>query len=137
MSSLSSQSRDKLKKVSTPTLTAALFKRGLRHQWIQDVHLINPSATPMVGIAFTLRYMPAREDLNPIEVFRDRNHPQRVAIEQCPPGAVLARGDGRRLSRYPGAAKASVSRLSQPCGRSHESHLAPGHRHQWPDRLRR
>jgi regulator of RNase E activity RraA len=73
MSSLSPQARDKLKKVSTATLTTALFKRGLRRQWIQDVHLINPAATHMVGIAFTLRYMPAREDLNAIEVFRDRN----------------------------------------------------------------
>src|SRR5437660_783231 len=89
MSELRPQTRDKLKKVATPTLMTALYKRGLRNQWIQDVHLINPAATPMVGTAFTLRYMPAREDLNPIEVFRDRNHPQRVAIEQCPPGAVL------------------------------------------------
>ena len=39
----------------------------------------------MVGEAFTLRYMPAREDLNTIEVFRDRAHPQRKAIEDCPP----------------------------------------------------
>ena len=63
MPELSPQTRDKLKKVATPTLMTALFKRGLRNQWIQDVHLINPAATPMVGIAFTLRYMPAREDL--------------------------------------------------------------------------
>src|SRR5437764_14602096 len=102
MSSLSSQTRDKLKRLSTATLTTALYRRGLRHQWIQDVHLINPEATPMVGIAFTLRYMPAREDLNKLEVFRDRNHPQRQAIEQCPPGAVLMI-DSRR---DPGAASA-------------------------------
>ena len=43
----------------------------------------------MVGEAFTLRYIPAREDLNPISVFRDPKHPQRVAVEQCPKGAVL------------------------------------------------
>ena len=36
----------------------------------------------MVGPAFTLRYMPAREDLNKLEVFRDRGHPQRKAIEE-------------------------------------------------------
>jgi hypothetical protein len=55
MSNLSPQTREKLKKVATPTLTTVLYKRGLRKQWIQDVHLINPAATPMVGIAFTLR----------------------------------------------------------------------------------
>ena len=101
MSKLSHETREKLKKVATPTLMTALYRRGLRNQWIQDVHLINPAATPMVGIAFTLRYMPAREDLNPIEVFRDRNHPQRVAVEQCPPGAVLiidSRKDPRAAS---------------------------------------
>jgi hypothetical protein len=90
MPELSAQTRDKLKKVATPTLMTALYRRGLRNQWIQDVHLINPAATPMVGIAFTLRYMPARGDLNKLEVFRDRNHPQRAAVEQCPPGGVLA-----------------------------------------------
>ena len=42
----------------------ALFKRGLRHQWVQDVRRINAAAVPMVGEAFTLRYIPAREDLN-------------------------------------------------------------------------
>ena len=55
MPELSPQTRDKLKKVATPTLMTALYRRGLRNQWIQDVHLINPAATPMVGIAFTLR----------------------------------------------------------------------------------
>src|SRR2546421_9472150 len=52
MPELSPQTRDKLKKVATPTLMTALYRRGLRNQWIQDA---NPAATPMVGIAFTLR----------------------------------------------------------------------------------
>src|SRR3712207_7034641 len=41
------------------------------------------------GEAFTLRYIPAREDLTPISVFDDRGHPQRKAVEECPEGAVL------------------------------------------------
>ena len=82
---------------------------GLRNQWIQDVHLINPAATPMVGIAFTL-HMPAREDLNKLEVFRDRNHPQRVAVEQCPPGAVLVI-DSRKDARAASAGSILISRL--------------------------
>jgi regulator of RNase E activity RraA len=110
MSTLRPETRDKLKTIATPTLMTALYKRGLRNQWIQDVHLINPAATPMVGIAFTLRYMPAREDLNPIEVFRDRNHPQRVAIEQCPPGGVLVI-DSRKDPRAASAGSILISRL--------------------------
>jgi len=107
---LSAETRDKLRKVATPTLMTALYRRGLRNQWIQDVHLINPEAAPMVGTAFTLRYIPAREDLNKLDVFRDRNHPQRQAIEQCPPGAVLVI-DSRKDARAASAGSILISRL--------------------------
>ena len=110
MSNLKPETREKLKKVATPTLMTALYKRGLRQQWIQDVRCINPAAGPMVGEAFTLRYMPAREDLNPIEAFRDRNHPQRVAVEQCPPGAVMVI-DSRKDPRAASAGSILISRL--------------------------
>jgi len=80
---------EQLRGVSTATLATALFKRGLRNQMIQGVHALAPMQKNMVGIAFTLRYIPAREDLNPISVFGDAEHPQRKAIESCPSGAVL------------------------------------------------
>lgn len=102
--------RDKLKTVSTATLTTALFKRGLRQQWIQNVVRINPAAGPMVGEAFTLRYMPAREDLNPLSVFQNRDHPQRKAVEECPPGAVLVI-DSRKDARAASAGGILISRL--------------------------
>jgi regulator of RNase E activity RraA len=102
--------REKLMKVSTATLCTALFKRGLRNQFIQDVHPLDPSLPNMVGEAFTLRYMPAREDLNPITVFNDRNHPQRQAVEQCPVGAVLLM-DSRKDARAASAGGILVSRL--------------------------
>ena len=88
----------------------ALFKRGLRNQFIQDVRSLNASLPNMVGEAFTLRYIPAREDLNPITVFQDRKHPQRVAVEQCPPGAVLVI-DSRKDARAASAGSILVSRL--------------------------
>ena len=91
----------KLRGVSTATLSTALFKRGLRNQMIQDVRALAPMRESMVGIAYTLRYIPAREDLNPITVFADHNHPQRKAVESCPPGAVMvidSRGDARAAS---------------------------------------
>jgi regulator of RNase E activity RraA len=110
MSKLSVQTRNKLKKISTATLTTALFKRGFRNQMIQDVHPLNPHALPMVGQAFTLRYIPAREDLNPITVFQDRKHPQRAAVEECPAGAVFVI-DSRKDARAASAGGILVSRL--------------------------
>ncbi|MEJ1126093.1 ribonuclease activity regulator RraA [Variovorax sp. CCNWLW225] len=104
------QTRAKLMQVSTATLCTALFKRGMRNQFIQNVHPLNPSLPNMVGEAFTLRYMPAREDLNPITVFNDRSHPQRQAVEQCPEGAVLLM-DSRKDARAASAGGILVSRL--------------------------
>ena len=107
---LKSTTRDQLLKVSTATLCTALFKRGLRNQFIQDVRPLNGNLPNMVGEAFTLRYIPAREDLNPISVFQDRSHPQRVAVEQCPPGAVMV-FDSRKNPRAASAGSILVTRL--------------------------
>ena len=109
MSNLSAANRDKLKGVSTATLCTALYKRGLRNQFIQDVHPINNNGN-MVGEAFTLRYIPAREDLNKLDVFRNREHPQRKAVEMCPPGAVMV-FDSRKDARAASAGAILVSRL--------------------------
>src|SRR5438105_15458903 len=92
---LSSYSRETLKKVSTATLTTVLFKRGLRNVFTQGVFLLNRNAPRMVGEAYTLRYIPAREDIDQLGAFEGRGHPQREAIEACPPGAVLVMGAGR------------------------------------------
>ncbi|KAG1244450.1 hypothetical protein G6F65_021795 [Rhizopus arrhizus] len=92
------ETRARLAGISTATLCTALFKRGLRNQFIQDVRPLNANLPNMVGPAFTLRYIPAREDLNTIKVFEDRSHPQRVAVETCPAGAVLVM-DSRKDAR--------------------------------------
>src|ERR1700751_852188 len=110
MSKLSEATRNKLKTISTATVATALFKRGLRIQCIQDVHPLSPDQPTMVGEAFTLRYMPAREDLNRIDVFRDRSHPQRKPVEECPPGAVLVL-DSRKDARAVSAGAILVTRL--------------------------
>ena len=96
--------------VSTATLCTALFKRGLKNQFIQDVRPLNPGLPNMVGPAFTLRYIPAREDLNTLAAFQDRQHPQRQAVEQCPPGSVLVM-DSRKNARAASAGGILVSRL--------------------------
>src|SRR3954468_9634552 len=110
MTNLKVETREKLKTVSTATLATALFKRGLRNQMIQDVRPLNPGNAPMVGEAYTLRYIPAREDLNTIGVFLDRAHPQRKAVEECPVGAVLVI-DSHQNARAASAGSILVTRL--------------------------
>lgn len=90
--------REKLMGISVATLATALYKRGLRQQVIQGVHPIADKGRNMVGPAFTLRYMPAREDRNQLTEFRNPKHPQRVAIETCPEGHVLVM-DSRKDAR--------------------------------------
>lgn len=88
MSALSLATFEKLKTVSTATLTTALFKRGFRNIFIQGPQRLNPGAN-MVGMAHTLRYIPAREDLDGLDSFEDPDNPQRKGVEECPKGAVF------------------------------------------------
>ena len=109
---------DILRQVSVATLATALYKRGLRNQVIQDVHPVGQNhgkksvsgATNMVGPAFTLRYMPAREDRNTLAAFQNPQHPQRQAIEQCPEGHVLVM-DSRKDARAASAGDILITRL--------------------------
>ena len=110
MTTLSEETRDRLMGVSVATISTALFKRGLRNQTIQDVQPLGHKGRNMVGPAYTLRYIPAREDLNGLEVFRNPEHPQRAAVESCPPGAVLVM-DSRKNPRAASAGSILVSRL--------------------------
>ena len=102
--------REKLMGVSVATLCSVLFKRGLRNQVIQGVHPLGWKGRNMVGPAFTLRYIPAREDRNPMSVFADPKHPQRVAIETCPEGAVLVM-DSRKQAMAASAGDILITRL--------------------------
>ncbi|CAB3677314.1 ribonuclease activity regulator RraA [Paraburkholderia rhynchosiae] len=83
---------EQLRHVSTATLTTQLFKRGLRNVFLQGVApLVKPAPgmPNVVGPAFTLRNIPAREDLDHVGVFQDPDHPQRKAVETAPAGSVL------------------------------------------------
>src|ERR1041384_6690439 len=86
---LSDAAREKLLGISTATLTRRLLRRGGGNPFVQGARPLNPNAPQMVGPAYTLRYIPAREDLDVIDVFQDRTHPQRAAVEAIPPGSVL------------------------------------------------
>ena len=108
---LSTETREMLMGVSTATIATALFKRGLRNQMVQGVLPVGrPKGRNMVGPAYTLRYIPAREDLNTIDVFRDPAHPQRKGVEECPEGHVKVI-DCRKDPRAASAGSILVTRL--------------------------
>lgn len=99
-----------LKKISTASIATCLFKKGLRNQYIQNVTPLKKLKSNMAGRAYTLRYIPAREDLNPIEVFKDPKHLQRVAVEECPENHVLVI-DSRKDPRAASAGAILATRL--------------------------
>lgn len=114
----SEQALSILTTVSVATLATALFKRGLRNQVLQDIHpvisdhrQVHPGKNiNMLGPATTLRYIPAREDRNTLAEFKNPDHPQRRAIEQCPKGHVLVI-DSRKDARAASAGDILVTRL--------------------------
>jgi regulator of RNase E activity RraA len=99
---LSDTAREQLRHVSVATLCTQLFKRGFRNVYLQGVgRLTRPSGGNLVGPAFTMRNIPAREDLDQISAFDDPDHPQRKGIESVPQGHVLVidcRGETRVAS---------------------------------------
>lgn len=94
MSGLDDQSRAKLAKVSVATLATCLFQYGFRNCVLRDVRALNPDATRMVGEAYTLRFIPSREDLDSMANYADPDFLHRRAIEDCPAGGVLVIDSG-------------------------------------------
>ena len=94
---LPSGTLETLRRASTASVTSELSKLGIRHSQMLGPAPLD-SGYVMVGEAVTLRYVPAREDLDTSDATRDPNHPQRYTIERMGPGEVLvidARGDIR------------------------------------------
>ena len=84
---LTAEAIETLKSVSTATLTTVLLKKGLRNVWLRGAVPLRPGQPRLVGPAFTLRFVPAREDLatpaswaSPIST--------RAAIEAMPEGCI-------------------------------------------------
>lgn len=102
MPGISSETTELLRHVSVATLCTQLFKRGFRNVFIQGVsRLTTPSGGNLVGPAFTMRNIPAREDMDQISAFDNPEHPQRKGVESVPPGHVLVvdcRGEKRVAS---------------------------------------
>jgi len=77
---------------STATVSMQMLKRGFRNSAINGVRPVNPGAARLVGPAFTLRYIPGREDLDQPPKPSDPPSAQREAIEGTPAGHVLVIG---------------------------------------------
>jgi regulator of RNase E activity RraA len=107
---LTPETKERLMTVSVATIATALYKRGLRNQVIQDVHPLSRKGKNMVGPAFTLRYMPAREDRNQLVEFRNPKHPQRLAVETCPAGHIMVM-DSRKSAYAASAGDILITRL--------------------------
>ncbi len=85
-----------LRGVTTATLTLQLIKRGYRNVAMRGVEPLHEMSERLVGRAYTLRFVPMREDLSTVESLADRTNPARRAIEEAPEGSVLvidARGE--------------------------------------------
>lgn len=76
-----------LSTVTTATLTTVLLKKGLRNLWIRGARPIRTGQPRLVGRAFTLRFVPAREDLATPESW-GAPISTRAAIEAMPPGCI-------------------------------------------------
>lgn len=75
--------------VSTATITLQLLKRGFRNCFIQGARPLNATVRPFVAEAYTLRFIPMREDLSRPEALGNVEYPPRKAIEAIPPGQAL------------------------------------------------
>lgn len=106
------EAMETLREVSTATITTQLFARGLRSCYLDGVQRLAGPNERLVGEAFTLRYIPAREDLDQLSAFDDYDHPQRAAIEAVPPGSVLVI-DSRGQTRAASLGNILATRLSK------------------------
>ena len=76
-----------LSQVTTATLTTLLLKKGLRNVWLRGTRPLRPGQPRLVGRAFTLRFVPAREDLATPESWSSPIS-TRAAIEDMPAGCI-------------------------------------------------
>jgi regulator of RNase E activity RraA len=78
-----------VRKAPTAAISGCLYKRGFRTRAVRDVRALNPANCSFAGPAFTIRYLPQREDLNASTDLGSPDSLLRRAIEEIPPGAVF------------------------------------------------
>lgn len=95
-SALADGTLEKLRGIGTATVTMQLLKRGLRNVYMAGPRPFRPESGRLAAEAYTLRFIPMREDLSRVEVLGDLDYAPRKVIEATPPGRVLvidARGE--------------------------------------------
>jgi regulator of RNase E activity RraA len=98
---LSADALDMLRQVSTSTLATQLYRRGFKQPQLLGVRPLSQVVDGFVGEAFTMRFIPAREDVNTLDPYRSGNTLQWESIENVPPGHVIvvdSRGDATAAS---------------------------------------
>lgn len=86
---MDAETRKNLERISVATVSMQLLKRGLRRVVMRGVRPLNTPVKPFLGPAYTLRFIPAREDLSDPSILGQDGYVPRQAIEEVPEGAVL------------------------------------------------
>lgn len=95
---LADETRVRLARCGAATLANALLKRGFRNAFLLGLQAVAPGQPSLIGPAWTLRFIPAREDKDSMALYARNDSLHRRAIEECPPGAVLVMSTGGDLS---------------------------------------
>ncbi|WP_293853595.1 ribonuclease activity regulator RraA [uncultured Alsobacter sp.] len=89
---ISSELLDRLARISSGSLTTELFRKGLRQCFLVGLKALNPACAKFAGEAFTMRYIPAREDIDTYATLTPYPNPMNLqweAVEQIGPRQVL------------------------------------------------
>src|SRR5258706_12796442 len=81
---LAQATRDKLARVGTANLANALLSHGVRNAYMLGVAPLSADQERLIGPAYTLRFIPAREDIDTLANYRRTDNLHRRAIEECP-----------------------------------------------------
>lgn len=98
---VSSAALEKLRQVSVATITTCLYRAGVKRACPIGIAPLAPGQPRMAGEAYTVRFVPAREDVGGISSYGGVENIHQQAFERCPPGAVLVmdtRGETRGCS---------------------------------------
>lgn len=86
---ISNETRAHLQQAGTPNVANRLLRRGLRNVVMHGISPLQQDQPKLIGEAFTLRFIPAREDLDSMKNYGLETNLHRRAIEECPPEKVL------------------------------------------------
>jgi regulator of RNase E activity RraA len=95
---LAPATRDALMRVGTANIANALLRHGLRNAYMLGIAPLSAEQPQMVGPAFTLRFIPSREDIDTLANYSRADNLHRRAIEECPSGYVLVIGTSGDVS---------------------------------------